>query len=65
MLMTEKGIIDAIKFAKDNGIKRPVIVGGYEAYKVANLLVENNIPVLLRRVHTRPDGEDHDYDLTI
>ena len=59
----EKGIIDAIKFAKDNGIKRPVIVGGYEAYKVANLLVENNIPVLLRRVHTRPDGEDHDYDL--
>ncbi|WP_353777760.1 amidohydrolase family protein [Winogradskyella sp. 3972H.M.0a.05] len=59
----EKGIIDAINFSKANGIKHPVIVGGYDAYKVTDLLVENNIPVLLRRVHTRPNGEDADYDL--
>jgi hypothetical protein len=34
----EKQIIDAVQFAKENGIKKMVIVGGYEAYKTAELL---------------------------
>lgn len=59
----EKGIIDAINFAKDNNVKSMVIVGGAEAYKVADLLKQNNIAVLLQRVHSRPDNEDDDYDL--
>ena len=59
----EKGITDAISFSKENKVKNIVIVGGYEAYKVADLLKVNNIPVLLRRVHTRPNSEDGDYDL--
>ncbi|MEZ4793250.1 MAG: amidohydrolase family protein [Gelidibacter sp.] len=59
----EKGIIDAIHFAKDNNVKSMVIVGGAEAYKVADLLKQNNVPVLLTRVHSRPNGEDDDYDL--
>lgn len=59
----EKGIIDAINFAKDNQVKSMVIVGGAEAYKVADLLKQNNIPVLLQRVHSRPNNEDDDYDL--
>ena len=40
-----------------------VIVGGAEAYKVSALLKENNIPVLLRRVHSLPNSEDEDVDL--
>ncbi len=58
----EKGITDAIDFAKANGIANVVIVGGYQANKVAALLKLNNIPVLVRRVHTTPNSDDDDYD---
>lgn len=59
----EKQIIDAVQFAKENGVKKIVIVGGYEAYKTAELLQKNNIGVLLRRVHDMPENDDHDIDL--
>ncbi|TDE28488.1 amidohydrolase [Flavobacterium ranwuense] len=59
----EKQIIDAVQFAKENGVKKMVIVGGYEAYKTAELLQKNNIGVLLKRVHDMPENEDHDIDL--
>jgi imidazolonepropionase-like amidohydrolase len=59
----EKQIIDGIQLAKDNGIKKVVIVGGFEAYKSADLLKENGIGVLLRRVHDLPERDDQDVDL--
>lgn len=59
----EKSIIDAVQFAKSQGITKMVIVEGYEAYKVADLLRENNIPVLLRRVHDLPIMANDDVDL--
>lgn len=59
----EKGIIDAVNFSKENGVKNMTIVGGYHAYKVADLLKQNGISVLLQRVHSRPDQTDDDYDL--
>ena len=31
--------------------------------KLAAYLKENDIPVLLQRVHSRPNSDDHDYDL--
>ncbi len=58
----EKGILEALSFSKEYGIKRIVIVGGDEAYKVANLLKQNNVPVLLKRTHSTPNYEDDDYD---
>ncbi len=58
----EKGILEALSFGKEYGIKRIVIVGGDEAYKVANLLKQNNVPVLLKRTHSTPNYEDDDYD---
>jgi len=58
-----KQIIDAIQFAKENGIKKMVIVGGFEAYKSADLLQKNNIGVLLSRVHEMPKSDDQDVDL--
>lgn len=58
----EKGITDAVDFAKANGIKNMVIVGGYQANKVASLLKANNIPVLVMRTHSRPNSDDDDYD---
>jgi imidazolonepropionase-like amidohydrolase len=59
----EKQIIDAVQFAKDNRIKKMVIVGGFEAYKSADLLQKNNIGVLLKRVHDMPENDDQDVDL--
>ncbi|WAC03306.1 amidohydrolase family protein [Lacinutrix neustonica] len=60
---SEKGITDAITFVKENGVQHMVIVGGYEAYKVANLLKHHNVPLLLQRVHSEPNSDDDDYDL--
>lgn len=59
----EKQIIDAVQFGKENGLKKMVIVGGYEAYKTAELLQKNNVSVLLRRVHEMPQNDDDDIDL--
>jgi hypothetical protein len=58
-----KGITDAINFSKANNIKHMVIVGGYEALKVADLLKQNNIPVIVERLHSLPNNDDDDYDL--
>lgn len=58
----EKQIIDAVQLAKKFGIKM-VIVGGYDAYKTADLLQKNNIGVLLRNVHDMPQSDDQDVDL--
>ena len=59
----EKQIIDAVQFGKELGLKKMVVVGGYDAYKTAELLQKNNIPVLLRRVHEMPQNADDDIDL--
>jgi len=59
----EKGIWDAVEFSKKQGITKVVIVGGYETYKLGTYLKENNVSVLLQRVHSRPTNDDHDYDL--
>ena len=40
-----------------------VLVDGQDAWRVAELLKENNIPVILGRVHTLPPREDDDVDL--
>ena len=59
----EKGIIDAIDFAKANQIKDIIIVGAQEAYKTIDKLKENNVSVILTRVHSLPEHEDDDYDM--
>lgn len=56
-------ITDAINFSKEVGISNIVIVHGNDAYKVADLLVKNNIPVILERAHRVPNKDDDDYDL--
>ena len=58
----EKGITDAITFLKEHNVKDIVVVGGYEADLVVTVLKQNNIPVLLKRVHSEPVTDDSDYD---
>ncbi|WP_130734562.1 amidohydrolase family protein [Flavobacterium sp. J27] len=59
----EKEIVDAVLFKKKNNIKKLTLVGGYYAFKNIPLLKENNVSVLLRRVHDLPLLEDEDVNL--
>ena len=59
----EKGITDAVNFAKGQGVSKITIVGGYQAGNLTNFLKQNNVSVFLKRVHSRPELEDDDYDL--
>jgi hypothetical protein len=60
----EKGITDAVNFAKSQDVSKITIVGAYQAGNLTSFLKENNVSVFLRRVHTRPELEDDDYDYT-
>lgn len=55
-------IQEAVTFAVEQDIKI-VIVGGTEAYRVAGLLKQHDIPVILGRVQAQPMREDDDYDV--
>ena len=56
-----KQILLALDLAKTFGFKL-VVVGGTEAYQIADLLAENNVPVILDRQHSLPTMEDDDVD---
>ncbi|MFK7032612.1 amidohydrolase family protein [Flavobacterium oreochromis] len=58
----EKQITDAIRIVKENQIPKLVIVGGYQADKIAPLLVQNNVAVLIGRVHSLPNLDQDDID---
>jgi imidazolonepropionase-like amidohydrolase len=57
-----KEIEAAVLFAKKYQLKM-VLVGGGDAWRVASLLKENNIPVILGQTHALPPREDDDIDL--
>ncbi len=53
-----KEITEAINFAKNHKVKKMVIVGGYDAWMVTDMLKENNVAVVLKRVHSLPEREE-------
>ena len=55
-------IRDAIEFFENFKVNNLVIVGGEDALKVSNILVEKNIPVILNRVHRLPKSQDSAVD---
>ncbi|OHT45808.1 amidohydrolase family protein [Flavobacterium tructae] len=59
----EKQIVDAIQLAASNQIRKIVVVGGFEAYKAADVLQKYNVGVFLRRVHDMPTSDDEDVNL--
>jgi imidazolonepropionase-like amidohydrolase len=58
---SERQIEDAINFASDNDV-RIVILGGGEAWKVAERLAQENVPVILGPTQSLPQEEDWGYD---
>lgn len=56
-------IQEAVLLAKELGVKKLVIAGGYDAWRVADLLRDNKVDVILRRLHSLPMREEEDVDL--
>ena len=59
----QREMTDAILFAKKMGIKHMAIVGAREAHKMAAFLKENDIPVILDRIHRLPATESTGVDV--
>lgn len=57
-----KEIIEAVNFCKSFQLKKVVIVGGRESWMLTDLLKENNISVIVTRVHELPEHPDDDID---
>ena len=57
----EAEIRGALKFAEEMKLK-PIILGGDDAWKVASLLKEKNVPVILNDIFSLPNREDDPYD---
>ena len=57
----EAEIRGAIRFAEEMKLK-PIILGGNDAWKVATLLKEKNVPVILTGIFSLPSREDDAYD---
>lgn len=55
-----KDISEAITFSKKFGITKMTIVGGAESYKCIDLLKQNNVSVMLERVHLLPMSDEDD-----
>jgi hypothetical protein len=58
-----KEIIEAVNFVKTNQITKVVIVGGRDSWMVTDLLKENNISVMVGRVHDLPERPEDDVDM--
>ena len=59
----QREMTDAILFAKKMGVKHMAIVGAREAHKMAAFIKENNIPVILDRIHRLPATESTGVDV--
>jgi len=57
-----KGIIESVRFAQGNNVKRIVIASNDAVWYVRDFLKENNIPVILGPTHRLPSRADDDYD---
>lgn len=57
-----KDILDAVQFIRKFKLKKTAIVGGAEAHLVTTELKENNIPVVIDRVHKLPVHPDSPLD---
>ncbi len=58
---TSASIREAVAFAKEFHLK-PVIMGGRDALKVADLLKQNDVPVIWKHTLDLPSGADAPYD---
>ncbi|MCB9195008.1 MAG: amidohydrolase family protein [Flavobacteriales bacterium] len=53
-------ISDLLNFKKEFGISKVVIIGGYDAHHLAKRLVENDVAVVIQRLHSLPERSQED-----
>jgi imidazolonepropionase-like amidohydrolase len=58
-----KDIIAAVNLSKQFNIKKAVIVGGKDSYKITTFLRQNKIAVMLNRLHDLPDLPEAETDI--
>jgi imidazolonepropionase-like amidohydrolase len=59
----KRQIIESVRMLKRNGIHDIVVVGASNAYYVMDFLKDNDIPVLLTKVHRLPGFDEEDVDM--
>jgi imidazolonepropionase-like amidohydrolase len=59
----KRQIIESVEMLKRNGIQDIVVVGAANAYYVMDFLKDNDIPVLLNKVHRLPEFDEEDVDM--
>jgi len=57
-----KEILDIIQLKKELNIQKVVLVGGLDALSVVSAIKENNIPIVLNRLHELPNKSDAPID---
>ena len=57
-----KEILASITLAKSFSIPKIVLVGGRDSWMLTSFLKQNNVPVILTRVHSQPAMNDDDID---
>ncbi|WP_400191727.1 amidohydrolase family protein [Hymenobacter sp. B81] len=58
-----KEIVEAVRFARRLGVQKLTVVGARDAWMALDFLKQNNVAVVLSRVHALPRRPDDDYDL--
>ncbi len=58
-----KDIMLAVNFAKKFGVKKLIIVGGKDSYKITPFLKENHVAVMVNRLHDLPELPEADTDI--
>ncbi len=56
------GIKESILFSKKYNIKKIVIVGASESWRITDFILKNDIPIILGRVHSLPNHAEDDID---
>jgi hypothetical protein len=59
----KRQIIESVRMLKRNGINDIVIVGASNVYHVMDFLKDNDIPVLLTKLHRLPGFDEEDVDM--
>ena len=57
-----KEIIEAVRFAKRLGVQKVAVVGGRDAWMVLDFLKQNDVSVVVSRLHALPRRDADDYD---
>lgn len=58
-----KDIMLAVNFAKKFGVKKLIVVGGKDSYKITPFLKENHVAVIVNRLHDLPELPEADTDI--